>query len=165
MDLIYLYEFWTLLCNYCDHLHFAGSFFVSFYFFLSDPSNKFKQESPAVKRKRRTAHDVTCPSITCSRGIPPCPVLDWGEAPILSCPRQGVPHPVLSQTWVGYPILSFPRQGGTPPSPGWEGVPHPLLERGVHYPVMARVPLEKTWDQWKYYGMEMGYPQKGHGTS
>ena len=29
------------------------------------------------------------------------------------------------------------------------------------------VPPERTWDQWKYYGMEMGYPppQKGHGTS
>ena len=26
-------------------------------------------------------------------------------------------------------------------------------------------PPERLWDQWKYYGMEMGYPQKGHGTS
>ena len=28
------------------------------------------------------------------------------------------------------------------------------------------VPLEGTWDQWKYYGMEIGYPLwKAHETS
>ena len=34
-------------------------------------------------------------------------------------------------------------------SPIWE-FPHPSLDRGT--------PCEGTWDQWNYYGLEMGYP-------
>ena len=61
-----------------------------------------------------------------------CPILGGG----LTRPWWGsVPHP-----WWGYPIL------GTV-------LPCPDLVRG--YP---GVPPERTWDQWKYYGMKMGYP-------
>ena len=53
-------------------------------------------------------------------------------------------HPtVLSQGGGGYLV---PGQGGS-------------LRKGPgtsHW-----VPLERTWDQWKYYGMEMGYPPGG----
>ena len=39
-------------------------------------------------------------------------------------------------------------------SPGWG------------YPILSWLgyPLKGTWDQWKYYGREMGYSCKGHGT-
>ena len=73
----------------------------------------------------------------------------------------------------GYPILSCPRTGRSTPSclvPEWGGVPHPvlfemevpdpLLDWGVPHPLLnggGEVPPEDTWDQWKYYGMEMGY--------
>ena len=64
-------------------------------------------------------------------------------------------------SWAGrYLILSLP-----------VGVPHPVLAKwdwgtpGRDLEPVTGVLPERTWDQWKYYGMEMGYPQKGHGTS
>ena len=39
----------------------------------------------------------------------------------------------------------------------WGGVPHPWLGG---YPSWD-TPQEMTWDQWKYYGMEMGIPPPG----
>ena len=48
--------------------------------------------------------------------------------------------------------IPHPCQGVLHP---WLGVPHPCLGEGI--PVLG-YPLEKTWDHWKYYGLEMGYP-------
>ena len=68
-----------------------------------------------------------------------CPILGGGTPSLTGVPHlwlgRGylIPHP-----WPGYsPILT------------WLGYPHLDL---------AKVPLVRTWDQWKYYGMEMGYP-------
>ena len=40
---------------------------------------------------------------------------------------------------------------------------HPGKGPGTSH--VTGVPPERTWDQWKYYEMEMGYPKKGHGIS
>ena len=101
----------------------------------------------------------------------------WRIKNPICCPipggRGGVPHP-------GYPPLSLPgwwysipRQGDTPslnrgvPHLGILGYHRPILTcPGVGYPLvltwdqsLGYLP-ERTWDQWKYYGieMEMGYP-------
>ena len=80
---------------------------------------------------------VSHPVLAGGRGYPimSCPG-KWSY-PILSCPVHGVPHHVLS--WIG--------GGGGNPILSWLG--YPLSELGC--------PLEGTWDQCKYYGMEMGY--------
>ena len=82
-----------------------------------------------------------------ARGIP---TAAYQVLHLLSYPR-GVPHP-----WMG-----VPPSRGTPLS--WLGYPSPILtwDQSLGYPPGN----ERTWDQWKYYGMEMEYPQKGHGTS
>ena len=67
---------------------------------------KLIQESPPVRnRKRRTAGAVTCQSITCS----------WGG----SGGRGGLGSLFCSVI-----------EGGTPSSPGWRWVTHPLLDGG-----------------------------------
>ena len=55
-------------------------------------------------------------------------------------------------------LLSYPGEGGG-------GTPSLALPHHDLGPVTGVYPSDRTWDQWKYYGMEMGYPQKGHGTS
>ena len=90
--------------------------------------------------------------------IPGTPILTWlGGTPswvpsILTWgyPILGTPHPDLA--W-GHPILGTPH-----PIVG-----HPLYRTGVPHPgrdlgPVAGIPPERTWYQWKYYGMEMGYP-------
>ena len=52
---------------------------------------------------------------------------------------EGIPHSCPGQGWVPHQVLDVER-----------GIP-----RGV--------PPDRTWNQWKYYGV--GYPQKRHGTS
>ena len=78
---------------------------------------------------RQTAHRVaSAHSAVLSGGVP--------EPDLAS----RVPHPVLARTWIP-PCLGL---GYTPP------------KRDLG-PVTG-VPPERTWDQWKYCGMEMGYP-------
>ena len=62
------------------------------------------------------------------------PIL-WGY----SIPGQGIPH---SRTGV------LPQKDIGPVEVLWDG---------------DGVPPERTWDQWKYYAMEMGYPRKDMG--
>ena len=56
-------------------------------------------------------------------------------------------------------LLSCTGEGGRG-TPSLAGVPpYPELARGTPHPDLGPVtgvPLERTWDQWKYYGMEMG---------
>ena len=66
---------------------------------------------------------------------------------------------VLSQ---GYPTpgRDTPSLAGAPHP--YQGLPHPISDMG---PVEVLwdgdgVPPERTWDQWKYYGMEMGLPPR-----
>ena len=92
------------------------------------------------ERVRHTDRSVFCPSYPSS----PCQGVGYR---IQSSPER-VPHPVLA---------------------GRGDVPHPTLARGPG-PVELLwdgdgVPPERTWDQWKYYRMEVGTPWKGHGTS
>ena len=74
------------------------------------------------------------------------------------------PLPILTWLGRGYPIpgLGVPPPWGTPCRDLGPviGVP-PRKDMG---PVEVLwdgdgTPLERIWDQWKYYGMEMGYPQ------
>ena len=74
------------------------------------------------------------------RGLPPLwgtPILTWLENPIFSQGVPGIPsHPDLG------PVTGVPSQKGHGTSGsimGWRWGP----------------PLERTWNQWKYYGMEM----------
>ena len=85
-----------------------------------------------------------------ARGIPHT----WlGEGVPPSWPGQGVPYQWGSTTTWGTPILTW-----------LQGLGYPIL--GTTYPTPGTwVPPERKWDQWKYYGMQMSYPQKGHGTS
>ena len=108
---------------------------------------------------------------------------------IVICLFPTMLSPTLYQTWqpsCGKPQEAY-RPGITCPSVTdlAGGVPHPVLAGGVPHPdpimgyppartgvppgrdlkPVTGVPPERTWDQWKYYGMEMGYPQKGHWTS
>ena len=88
------------------------------------------------------------------------------------------PSAVLSQGRVLHPQW----EGGGCPILGWWGTPNwgvllsiwdwgtPTPWTGVHprketWNQSLGYPSERTWCQWKYYGMEMGYSQKGHGTS
>ena len=76
-----------------------------------------------------------------------CPIP--GGTPNLA---TGVPIP-----WWGYPI---PGQGNTPsqapPVLTWLGEPHPWTGRKGSGTSHWGTPWKGTWDQWKYYGMEMG---------
>ena len=75
------------------------------------------------------------PSPVLARGVP-YPVLDWGT------------HPVPDR---GYLLV---------PPPSWDCCT-PLPEiRVFPLPGTEFYPPEMTWYQWKYYGMEMGYPPK-----
>ena len=103
-----------------------------------------------------------------ARGIPSAALhLGRGGRSIPSLAR-GAPHPwlkgtpsLVGGTPSGYPpILTHPSLGrGTL---CW-GTLHPDLARvtpswGTPCANLAGVPQERTWDQWEYYGMEMGYP-------
>ena len=119
-------------------------------------------------------------------GVPHhCP--GWWEGAPWPCPGQEVPHPVLngaldvkrskvSLTKYGLknatckqclrctPILSWLER--LPPSClGWGGEGCPTWDWGTSPsrdgvnppPELYGVYPERTWDQWKYYGMEIGY--------
>ena len=75
-------------------------------------------------------------------------------------PWSGVPHPWSGYppvwTWLGYPPVwtwpGYPSSGsgwGTPQEGAWNQ--------------SLRYPPERTWDQLKYYEMEMGTPRKDMG--
>ena len=76
-------------------------------------------------------------------------------------PGQGVPYP-----WAGgreYPILGTPspiltwppiQEWGTP----WKGNGTSHWSTPSQGPWTSHWGTPRTWDQWKYYGMEMGYP-------
>ena len=119
--------------------------------------------------KRHTACTITCPTTTyLNGGTSSCPVSDGG----MGGPVLDVGVPISSLLDGGYPILSlmwrYPipfQTGGIPKS-----IPHPDLGPDLDGSTPScysqGTPLEGTWDQWKYYGMEMGYiPPKGHVTS
>ena len=125
----------------------------------------YKQESPSAgNRKRCTARAVTNPSITCRGGGYSILSFSWIRGvPTLSCPRQKVP---LSSPGWKYPILPWPvdpqKGPGTSGSiMGWRWVP-PRKDMGPVYILWNGdgVPPERPCNQWKYYGMEMGYPPK-----
>ena len=56
-------------------------------------------------------------------------------------------------------LRGYPPKGTWEQSPGKDMGPVEVLWDG------DGLPLERTWDQFKYYGIEMGYPWKGHGFS
>ena len=62
----------------------------------------------------------------------PCPDLAGGTSSLTG----GVPHTGVPPLWPGW-VVPHPWSGGTP---------------------SLGNPVEKTWDQWKYYGMEIGNP-------
>ena len=110
------------------------------------------RQSFCVKRERRTNCSVSCPWRVLSEEVPH----SQGE---------------VTQSQVGYLI---PRQGdihsqGVTPFPDGGVLPWADLWQDWGNPPgrncdRTGVPLSKgTWDQWKYYGMEMRYPQKDVG--
>ena len=138
---------------------------------------KRKQERPPVwtqeaYRPPRSKYSLCCPIL--GGGVPH----SWlGRYPI---PGKGVSH-----LWPGwYPNLGYPFPiliwlGGTPYSgtpcpdlvgrggtPSWEGTwdqslgypPERTWDQWKYYRMEMGYPPERTWDQWKYYRMEMGYP-------
>ena len=104
-------------------------------------------------------------------------VLSQGDTPVLSCPwkepqsqgcylspRQGVLH--FSPAG-GIPCLRLVPPPGTGVAPTWDwgtlymGLQYPPWEgtwgQSLGYSTRMYVgPV--TWDQWQFYGMEMGYP-------
>ena len=69
----------------------------------------------------------------------------------------------------GYPNLTW--LGGTPrwgtpcpdlalehPNLTWLGVSHLVNPQEGSWDQSLEFPLERTWDRWKYYGKQMGYP-------
>ena len=115
--------------------------------------NSQKQESPHA-----WTQEAYCPS--CSK-YSLC-----GHRSIMG----GVPHP-----WPGVPPCSDLAGGYPTPGQGYPGIPPILTSLGVPWVLPGRdlepvevlwdgdgVPPERTWDQLKYYGMEMGYlPPRG----
>ena len=89
----------------------------------------------------KTAHGITCSSLCAWR----YPIPGWRGIPSLA---GGYPSPWLR----GIPC--WPGQEGSHTWPG--GVPYPGVQ-----PVRTWVPHQEPplWDQWKYYGKEMGYPR------
>ena len=91
---------------------------------------------------------VTYPSISCSwwggGRTPSCPRLRMGYHPVLSDMRGGGgAHTLLD---LGFnPSYPGEGEGSSPSFPGQEGVTPSL-------------PPERTWNQWKYYEMELWYP-------
>ena len=83
-----------------------------------------------------------------------------------------MPHPDLARGgthlcpgW-GVSLPGWGRGGGLPHACPWDipslpgqGAPHPSTGWGGHHSDLAEIPPpQRTWDQWKYYGMEMEYP-------
>ena len=145
--------FWKILacrslgnCEYMGRIASAGGS-------SSSPNRSENKKVLLRERKRHTARHVSsAPSVVLSQGggylIP-------GQG--LPIPGQGIHHP-----WTGgtpslagvpscWPVLGYP-WGGT-----WDQSLGYPLGRDLG-PVTGVTPPERTWDQWKYYGMEMGYP-------
>ena len=79
------------------------------------------------------------------------PIPGWGIPP--SGPNQGTPcldltgiSPHLDLAGVQPPVRDLGAVTGLPPA-SWEGT----WDQSLGYP------QKRTWDQWKYYGMEVGY--------
>ena len=90
----------------------------------------------AGNRKRHTIRGIICPSV---KG------LGGGGTPVLAGGGGGIPSPGQEQLSPGW--------GGGYPRPSWGGEFHcPWVPRTNHW----GTPTERTWDQWKYYEMEMG---------
>ena len=108
-----------------------------------------------------TCREFTCNDI-CKQECPPAGNRPRHNLFKLMCPE--VPHPWLE----GYPIPGWgiPQslaRGGIPCWPGQEGshtwpggVPYPGVQPVRTWVAHQEPPL---WDQWKYYGKEMGYPR------
>ena len=98
-------------------------------------------------------------SITCPGGE--CSIQSWLEDTLHPVLAGVVPHPILAGRDIpscpdrGYPILWYPQEmtwGQSPGTPKKDLGSVKLLWDG------DGVPHERTWDQWKYYEMEIGYP-------
>ena len=112
------------------------------------------------------------PLLSYSTGVPPSlaggvPYRWMGRYPIsgqgVSHPWWGVPYPWMGRYPPyldrGYPILTW--LGHPHPDLDLARVPSPRRDLGsvIGIPLQSLgYPPERTWDQWKYYGMEMGYP-------
>ena len=106
---------------------------------------KKKEPNKKVLLRERKRHTDRCVSST------PSAVLS----------RKGTPSPARGYPIPGWEEGVLPSWGTSPSWPGW-GVPHPWTG-GYPCPDLGPVtgvPLERTWDQWKYYGMEIGYPPR-----
>ena len=106
-----------------------------------------------VLLRERKRHSTRCIAST------PSAVLSWGRG----TPSLAGGYPILA--WWGYPIpsqgvpylgLPLSREGTWDQSLGYT----PLKGHGTSRSIMRwkwGTSQERTWDQWKYYGMEMGY--------
>ena len=132
--------------------------------------------------KRCTDRSVANPWLALSGGGCGCV-----QHPVQSCRGEGADAPSIPAGGGGTPsspgkegTLSSPGQSNTlPPIQTWSGYPPPIYTwLGYPHPDLARVPPGRDMgpveilrdgdgvppqkghgtDQWKYYGMEMGYP-------
>ena len=87
------------------------------------------------------------------------PSLDQGIPSILTW-LVGTPLWGYSQPGLEYPSA---RTGVTSQEGTWnQSLGYPQKGHGTSGSIMGwrwGIPLERTWAQWKYYGMEMGYPR------
>ena len=137
------------------------------------------RQSPAGNHKWYATHTVPCPSITCNRGKYPI-LASWVPQfwrvinPVLaqSCLSLGVPQ--FCPSWDSTPVLAREVSQSCRSLVQILGLGYPNWEWGTPIwewgtlrkdigPVKVlwdgdRVPLERTWNQWRYYGMVMGYP-------
>ena len=114
------------------------------------------QESlPAGNRKSRTTRGITCPNITYLGGY----LILAGKVPHPDL-AGGYPIPASPSQLAGYPILTWPggtTSWGTPfdwgtPCKDCGTLPTPGKRPRASY--WGTPPPQRTWDQWKYYGME-----------
>ena len=87
--------------------------------------------------------------------------LSWqGGTPVL--PHTGVPHFPPGNCGTHHLGMGYPSLGlGTPPHPLRLGYPPPGTEVPSPAWDWGTPPPQRTWEQLKYYGMEMGYPSPG----
>ena len=106
----------------------------------SDTVNLFNKKVLLHERKRHAAVYQVLTVLFCPG--------EGGGGVLQSCPGLRYPSPVL--VW------------GTPGwvHPAWDRVPSPGTEvpSGRDLGPVAGVPPDRTYNQWKYYGMEMGTP-------